>query len=251
MTRILPGIGPLYCREMLSLWVTPLAWLLLFAFLLLQGLSFYLVVDHFSHFADLSIDQGPVQSYFSSFFVPFTILLVCPALTMGVFAEERRTGTIESLLTTPITSPAVVLAKYGAALTTYALLWLPTLLYVVIVRNLGEVDVPVIVSSYAGVLGIGAAFLAVGVLMSALTHSQLAASMLTMVVLFGLFIVGVGERIFDPGPLRMVCSQVSLLSQIDDFSRGIVDSRRLVFDGSLAVLSLFLTVRVVDSWRWG
>lgn len=251
MSGFFSGLWAVYRREMLSLWVTPLAWLLLFVFLLLQGLSFYLVVDHFSHFADRSIDQGPVQSYFSSFFVPFSILLVCPALTMGMFAEERRSGTIESLLTAPVSASAVVLAKFAAVYSTYGLLWLPTLLYVVIVRNLGEVDPAVIASSYAGVLGVGAAYVAVGGLMSSLTRSQLAASMLTTSVLFGLFIVGVGEQVFDPGPLQQLCHHVSMLSQIDDFSRGIVDARRLVFDGSTALLSLFLTCRVVDSWRWG
>lgn len=250
MSAFVNGVWAVYRREMLSLWVTPLAWLLLFVFLSLQGLSFYLVVDHFSHFADLSIDQGPIQSYFSSFFVPFTILLVCPALTMGAFAEERRSGSLESLLTAPISTAAVVLAKYWAVYSTYVLLWSPTLLYVVIVRNLGEVDMGVIASSYAGVIGVGAGFLAVGVLMSALTRSQLAASMLTSSVLFGLFIIGVGEQVFDPGPLRQLCRQVSMLSQIDEFSRGIVDLRRIVFDGSLTALCLFLTTRVVDAWRW-
>jgi ABC-2 type transport system permease protein len=96
---------------MLALWVTPLAWLLLFAFLLLQGISFYIVVDHHAHFASMSIDQGPVQSYFSSLFIPFSLLFVCPALTMGAFAEERRSGTIETLLTAPVSAPSVVFAK--------------------------------------------------------------------------------------------------------------------------------------------
>ena len=110
------GTVAIFKREMLSLWVTPLAWLVAFAFLLLQGISFYLVVDHFTHFASASLDQGPVQRYFGSLFMPLSLLLICPALTMGSLAEERRRGTIEALLTTPATSLAVVLAKYLAAL---------------------------------------------------------------------------------------------------------------------------------------
>jgi len=245
------GFWAVYRREMLSLWVTPLAWLLCFAFLLLQGISFYVVIDHYAHFTSLSIDQGPAQTYFSSFFIPISLLLVCPALTMGIFAEERRSGTIEALLTAPVSGGAVVHAKYAAALSTYSLLWLPTVLYVVIVRNVVEVDWGVVAASYLGVFLVGAAYLAVGVLMSALTRSQLAALMLTTLVLFGLLILGVGERVFDPGFLHDVCAHVSVTSQLEDFSRGVIDVRRLVFDGSLALSCLFFTRRVVDSWRWG
>jgi len=245
------GLLAIYRREMLSLWVTPLAWLLSFVFLLLQGISFYIVVDHFAHFTSLTIDQGPVQGYFSSLFIPLSLLLVCPALTMGSFAEERRSGTIESLLTAPVNAASVVHAKYLAVLSTYALLWLPTLLYVVIVRNVADIDWSVVATSYFGLLAVGSAYLAIGLLMSSLTKSQLGALMLTTLALFGLFILGIGERVFDPGLLQQVCAHVSVLSQIDDFSRGLVDSRRLVFDSSLASLCLFLTRRVVDSWRWG
>jgi len=245
------GLLAVYRREMLSLWVTPLAWLLLFAFLLLQGISFYVVVDHYAHFTSLSIDQGPVQSYFSSLFIPFSLLFVCPALTMGSLSEERRSGTIETLLTAPVSAEAVVFAKYSAALSTYALLWLPTLFYVVIVRNVADVDWRVVLASYMGLLAVGSAYIAIGLLMSAVSKNQMLALMLTVLALFGLFILGVGERVSDPGPLASLCGHVSVLSQLDDFSRGVIDLRRLVFDSSIASLSLFLTQRVVDSWRWG
>lgn len=245
------GLIAVYRREMLSLWVTPLAWVLSFAFLLLQGTSFYIVLDHFAHFTSLSVDQGLIQRYFSSLFIPFSLLLVCPSLTMGSFAEERRSGTVEALLTAPVRTWEVVMAKYLAALSTYVLLWLPTLLYVIIVRDVADVDWPVVLASYGGLFAIGSAYLAIGLLMSALSKSQLLALMLTVLFLFGLFILGVGERVFDPGLLADICGHVSVLSQLEDFSRGVIDLRRLVFDSSVASLCLFLTYRVVDSWRWG
>jgi ABC-2 type transport system permease protein len=239
-------------REMLSLWVTPLAWVILFIFLLLQGASFYQILLHFASFSNVSIDQGPVQAYFGqSLFLVLTLLLVCPALTMRLFAEERKSGTIEALLTAPVTAGEVVLAKYAATLTTFVLMWLPTVLYVVILRTTGDVDYRVVASSYLGVFGIGAGYLAVGTLMSAMTRSQLIAMMLTALVIFGLLIFGIGERIFEPGPLRDLCAHVSVLSQVDELSKGIVDLRRLVFDGTLVAFPLFVTARVVDSWRWG
>jgi ABC-2 type transport system permease protein len=130
-------------------------------------------------------------------------------------------------------------------------MWAPTVLYVVILRRTGHVDWHVVAASYLGVIGVGAGYLAVGTLMSAMTRSQLIAMMLTALVIFGLLIFGIGERIFDPGPLRDLCSHVSVLSQVDELSKGIVDMRRLVFDATLVAWPLFVTIRVVDSWRWG
>ena len=246
------GFAAVYRREMLSLWVTPLAWVLLFAFLLIQGLSFYSIVVHISSMSQLSVDSGPVQAYFGqSIFLLVSLLLLCPALSMRLFAEERRSGTIEALLTAPVTPAGVVAGKYLATLSTYALMWAPTLLYILILRNTGKIDWPVVATSYLGVLGIGAGYLAVGTLMSAVSRSQLMALILTVLVQFGLFILGIGEYIFPPGALHDLSSHVSVLSQMDELSKGVVDLRRLVFDASLVLFPLFLTGRVVDSWRWG
>ena len=164
------GLFAIYRREMLSLWVTPLAWVLLTVFLLLQGAIFYSIITHFASMAEVSVDTGPVQAYFGqeSIFLLMTLLLVCPALSMRVFAEERRSGTIEALLTAPVTAVSVVLGKYAALLTTYALIWLPTLLYVVILRKTGVVDWGVVGASYLGLLGIGASYLSLGTLTSAI-----------------------------------------------------------------------------------
>lgn len=246
------GTLPILRRELTSLWVTPLAWVVTTVFLVLQGGSFYLVVRHLATSPTIGVDAGPVQAYFGqSVFLLLSLLLLCPALTMRAFAEERRSGTIEALLTAPVTPAAVVLGKYLAVLATYALMWSPTVLYVVILRETGTVDWPVVATSYLGLLGIGAGYLALGVLMSALTRSQLVAFLLTVGVEFGLFIFGIGEYVFDPGPLLDVSMHVSVFSQMDELSKGVVDLRRLIFDGSLIVLPLFVTARVVDSWRWG
>jgi ABC-2 type transport system permease protein len=245
------GWWAIYRREMLSLWVTPLAWILLVVFLLLQGGIFYNIVRHFSNLTDLSLDTGPLQAYFGqeSVLVSVTLLLLCPALSMRLFAEERRSGTIEGLLTAPVTPFGAVTGKYLATLSTYSLMWLPTLLYAVLLRDTGSVDWGAVSASYLGLFGIGASYLAIGLLMSTMTKSQLIAMMLTVLIQFGIFVLGIGEYVFDPGPLREVCAHVSLAGQMDDFSKGIIDLRRLVFDVSLALLALFMAVRVVDSWR--
>ena len=245
------GFLAIFRREMLSLWVTPLAWVLLGVFLLLQGGIFYSIIVHFASFSELSVDAGPLGAYFgqSSVLLLMTLLLVCPALSMRTLAEERRSGTIETLLTAPVGSAGVVLGKYAAALLTYALIWLPTLLYVVILRKTGTVDWLVVLSSYLGLFLVGAQYLAIGMFASALSKSQFVALLVTVLVEFGLFVLGIGEYIFDPGLLHDVCAHVSLAGHMEDFSKGIVDTRRLLYDASVAAFCLFLAMRVVDSWR--
>ena len=168
------GLIAIYRREMSSLWVTPLAWVLLTVFLLLQGGIFYSIVAHFASFAELSVDEGPLGAYFgqNSIFLLMTLLLVCPALSMRLLAEERRSGTIEALMTAPVGSVGVVLGKYAASLLTYVTIWVPTVLYVVILRKTGNVDWHVVGVSYLGLFLVGAQYLAIGTLASALTKSE-------------------------------------------------------------------------------
>ncbi len=246
------GFWPVFKRELFSLFVTPTAWVLIVVFLILQGFHFYLMVRHFAQNPELSVDQGPIQAFFGEsmlFYLP--LVLLCPGMTMRLFAEERRSGTIESLMTAPVGSTGIVLGKFAAAFTTYLVMWTPTLLYIVIMRRAGEVDWHVVATSYAGVALIGASYLAIGTLMSAMTESQLVAILLSSLVILGLFVVGIGEFIFDPGIVHDFCSYVSVWGQMSELSQGIVDSRRIAMDLSVVALALFVTVRAVDAWRWG
>jgi ABC-2 type transport system permease protein len=245
------GFVATFRRELFSLFVTPTAWLLIVAFLIIEGFHFYGLVLHYATTIDLSVDQGPVQAFFGEsilFYLP--LVLICPGMTMRLFAEERRSGTIEPLLTAPVQPAGVVLGKYAAVLVTYVIMWAPTLLYIVVLRRTTELDWHVVGTSYLGVMAIGAGYLAVGTLASAMTTSQLVAIVLSAVVILGLFMLGIGEFVFDEGPLHDFAVYVSVWSQMSELAKGIVDTRRIVYDATLIVLPLFLTVRVVDSWRW-
>lgn len=244
----------IYKRELFSFFVTPLAWVLITVFLLVQGMHFFLLVDSFaSAAANVSSDQTPLQAFFGNTVLLYLVLfLLVPPMTMRLFAEERSSGTIETLMTAPVSSVSVVLAKYFAALTTYVAMWLPTTLYLVILRRTGEIDLGVAASAYLGVTLVGASYLALGLLMSAITKSQFLALVLTALVILGLFILGIGEFVTRDGTLMHdVCAHVSVWAHMNDFASGIVDSRRLAFYGSLIVAPLFVTVRAVDAWRWG
>jgi ABC-2 type transport system permease protein len=173
-------------------------------------------------------------------------------MTMRLFAEERRSGTIETLMTAPVSALAVVLSKYLAAVTTYAAMWLPTGLYLVILKQTGDIDWRAAGASYLGVFMIGCGYLAIGLLMSAITKSQFLALVLTALIILVLFIMGIGEFVTREGTtLHDICAHVSVWAHMNDFASGVIDSRRLVFYGSLIVIPLFGCVRAVDMWRWG
>jgi ABC-2 type transport system permease protein len=240
------GFLPIFKRELFAFFVTPLAWVLIVVFLVVQGMHFFLLVDHFAHQTDVAGDETPLTAFFGNTVLLYLVLFVLvPPMTMRLFAEERRSGTI-------VSATAVVLAKYAAVLTTYVAMWLPTVLYLVILGRTGDLDWHAAASAYAGVLMVGAGYLSLGLCASALTRSQFLAMVWTALVLLVLFVLGVGEFVTREGSLMHdVCSHVSVWSHMNDFSSGIVDSRRLVFYGTLVLLPLFITTRAVDAWRWG
>ena len=241
----------IYKRELLSLWLTPLAWVLLTTFLVLQGGVFYSITVHLSQVQGDLGDTGPIQAYFGqqSLLMALTLLLLCPGLTMRSLAEERRTGSIEALLSAPVSSPSIVVGKYLGSLTTYVIIWAPTLLYAATLRGTGTIHLPLLASGYLGVFLVGAAYLALGLLMSAMARSQLVALLLSSSSIFAMFILGIGEYIFESEALRGVCGYISLTSTLEETAQGLIDSRRLVFYSSLTLWALFVTGRVVESWR--
>jgi ABC-2 type transport system permease protein len=244
---------PIFKRELFVFFVTPLAWVLVVAFLLVQGMHFFLLVDHFSNQSEVAGDQTPLSAFFGNTVLLYMVLfMLVPPMTMRSFAEERRSGTIESLMTAPVSSTAVVLAKYAAALSTYVVMWIPTVLYLVILGRTGALDWHAAASAYLGVLLVGAGYLAIGVCASALTRSQFLAMIWTALVLLFLFVLGVGEFVAREGTtMHAVCTHVSVWAHMNDFASGMVDSRRLVFYGTMVVLPLFVATRAVEAWRWG
>jgi ABC-2 type transport system permease protein len=251
MRELLSGSWVICKRELLSLWVTPLAWVLLTAFLLVQGGVFYSIVLHSAAQGAEGAPIGPLQAYFGqqSVLLTMTLLLLCPALTMRTFAEERRSGTIEALLTAPVPSGSLVLGKYAAVLLTYTFIWTPTLLYAALLRGTGTIDVRVLAVSYLGILLVGSSYLALGTLLSACSKSQLVALLTSVFLQFGLFVLGIGEYVLDDGLLRDISAYLSLTTLFEETSRGLVDSRRLVLHLSIGAWALHVTTRVVEAWR--
>ena len=238
-------------REVFAYFVSPIAYVVTVVWLIWCGLQYYLLAGLYAGAPSLSASSNPLSAFFGGsvlFFIP--LLVFAPVLSMRLLAEERHTGTLETLLTAPITTAHVVLGKYLAGLVFWISLWIPTGLYVWITRQFGSVDMGAVAASYLGVIGIGTYYMAIGLAMSALAKNQIVAALLTFMILAGLFAVGLLSFIESFAPYRNAIDYISLWGHMQAFSKGIVDSRFVVFDLSVAALFVYLAWRVLEGRRW-
>ncbi len=238
----------IFKRELAQNFYTPMAYVILVVFLLWNGGTFVLLLQQFASNPQISGSRGPMQLLFGGsilFFLP--MLLFCPALTMRAFAEERRSGTLEALMTAPVRDVEVVLGKYLAALVVYVVLWAPTILYAMVLRKFGPLDWGALGAAYLGTFLLGAALLSLGLLASALARSQITAFILGFAFTSGLFLLGIGKYVFESESQQMFFSYFNQWEHMEEFQVGVVDSRRVVFYLSVVALSLYQTTRVVES----
>jgi ABC-2 type transport system permease protein len=243
------GVLATFQRELRAYFFSPLAYLVAAFFLVINGIVFGIIVGYL---ADPTFPGGrPLDFFFGGTWL-FWLVLICvvPILTMRLLSEERRSGSIEVLMTAPVTETHVVAGKYLAALGFYAFLWLPTVLYAVIVDVYSDIDWRTVGAGYLGILGIGAVFLALGTFASAMTKSQLVAAIVTFALILGFFCVVFLEGLVNGPIAKQVMEYLSVRKQMQDFSMGIVDTRYLVFDLSATVFFLFLTSKGLAARKW-
>jgi ABC-2 type transport system permease protein len=177
------------------------------------------------------------------------LLFFIPMLTMRLFAEEKKSGTIELLLSYPVRDGEVLAGKFLAAAALYAVLLVLTLLYPGLVAYFTRVEWGPILTGYLGLLLTGTTFLAVGLLVSSFTENQIVAGFGTFGVLLAFWIIGWGAE-FAGGNARSVLQYLSITEHMDSFTRGLIDTKDLVYYATAIALSLFLTLRSLDSKRW-
>lgn len=237
-------------REIFSFFVSPIAYVVLTVWLLFFGVVFYVLALVFAQ------QPGAQTNLLTAFFGGTTLfylplLVFAPVITMRLLAEERSSGTIEALLTAPVSEVSVVLGKYLAALAFWMVLWLPTLSYVWLVARTTEnaVDWGAIGATYLGLFLVGMFYMGVGLFMSAAARNQIVAAMLTFLVLGGLFVIGLVGYANVGDEWRAVFEYLGLWTQMAAFAKGIVDTRYVVYDVSIAILAVTLSVRVLQADR--
>ena len=237
-------------RELKAFWYSPIAYVVGALFLVLQGAAFCILLGVMN---DPRVDPAVTMAQFffgGSFFFWFSVLLIVPLLTMRTFSEEKRTGTIEFLLTAPVTDAQVVLSKFLGAWLAYVALWLCTVVLFVLLRCFAAFDWGPVLAGYLGTWLLGAVLTAIGVLTSSLTRNQVIAAVLSFVAIFLLFSIGILE-VFIKGPeARELITYLSLMEHLYSFSKGVLDTRPVVFYVSVTAICLFLTGRVIGNQRW-
>lgn len=235
-------------RELAAYFSSPLAYLVLTAFLFFNGYVFWLITAFLND--PRTQAMAPLRLMFGgTIFFWLFLLFVVPVLTMRLLAEERRSGTLEVLLTSPVSEAQVVIAKFLAALVFYLFLWLPTTVYVWILSTYSEIDLGPVAGGYLGIALLGAMFCAVGLFTSALSKNQIVAAIFAFALLFVLFSVGFLEQLAAAPALRSALSYMNLWDHMEDFSRGLVDTRHVVYSLSLAGLFLFLATKSLEAGK--
>jgi ABC-2 type transport system permease protein len=236
------GVLTVFRRELAGYFATPVAYVFIVIFLVLAGALTFTLGGFFAR------GQADLQPFFS--FVPWLFLFLVPALTMRLWAEERRLGTIELLLTLPIAQWQAVVGKFLAAWAFCGIALALTFPLVITVNVLGNPDNGVIAAGYVGCLLVAGSFLSVGAAISALTKNQVIAFVLAVAACFFLTAAGspvVTEFLSKRIPLMAdIARSISVSERLGGFSRGVVQARDLVFFASLIGFFLFANTVAVD-----
>ncbi len=241
----------LWRREVASLCVSPVAYILTTMFLVVMGVGFWFIASY--RLSSGASVYDVLRGLYGGV-AWFAVLMVIPVLTMRSFAEEKRSGTLESLLTAPVRDGELVLAKFLGLFTVYLLMWLPTLGHIFILNHVNDLKTPVdlgaLGGAYLGIFLVGGFFISIGLFCSSLTRNLIVASISTFAVLALLFLAGFLPESSPIPSVRLITAPFSPVLHMLDFARGVVDTRTVVLYLTSTLFMLAATTRVLESRRW-
>jgi len=258
------GLYAVYRKEMSHYFVSPVAYVVVCIFLVLSGVFFNDILSQvirYSYEAGMqSLQMGggafnvDVPSMVLRGFLGLLgtiILFLTPMLTMGVYSEERKRGTMELLMTSPITDAQIVMGKFLASFTLLVIMLLPTVFYVIFMFGHADPAPPwrMIAGGYLGVLLLGGMLLALGSFLSSLTENQIISAVLIFGISLLLWLLDVFTQ-NGSGKFAQTLQYAAVLQHYDPFVRGVVDTTGLVFFGTWIFFGIFLTMRSIESMRW-
>ena len=257
------GLYAIYRKEMSHYFVSPIAYIVVPIFLILSAAFFNYILGGVMQEAMEQMLQGMQGGMPQNIDVPGVvlraflgvqgsiILFLSPLLAMGVYSEERKRGTMELLLTSPITEGQIVLGKFLASLSLLILMLLPTILSVLFMFAHSDPAPPwrLIAGGYLGIILLGASLLAIGSFLSSLTENQIVSGVLILGISLLFWVMDIFAR-QGTGGLSQALQYLSMSQHYDSFARGVIDTTSLVFFASWIFLGIFLTMRAVESMRW-
>jgi len=230
----------IYRREVQSFFSSPVAYITLVVFLLINAWFFT------STF--FLINESDLRTLFSV--IPIVYIFFAPAITMGLIAKEKNTGTMEFITTLPFTDGEIIIAKYLAALTLLGTALVFTLVHFFTLLVVGNnIDIGALISGYLGLLLVGGAYAAIGTFGSTVTDNQITAFIISFLIIFVLFILD-KILIFMPVFLSSILQYLSIDYHLNNISRGVIDSRNLVYLGSLILFFLLVSIRTLEMRKW-
>jgi len=255
------SVGLIYQRELKSYFSSLTAYVVIIMFLLITGYFFYTLLATFSivsfqaqtdpmlakQYQLLNINETVVRPLFGS--ISIIMLLMTPLLTMRLFAEEKKSGTIELLLTFPINDIDITLGKYLACFTVLMTMLLLTATYPALLIILGDPEIKPILTGYLGLVFMGAAFVALGIFASSLTENQIVSASISFGMLFFFWLISYSVQLVSAG-LGKFLGYLSINTHIDSLSKGVLDSEDIIYYLCFIVMFLFLTLRSLEANRW-
>ena len=256
------NVWAMYRKEMGHYFVSPIAYVFIGLFLILsayffnffltaviqQSLSAEMEGLRYGMTQNIDVPSEVMRAFFG--LLSTLVLFITPILTMGVYSEERKRGTMELLMTSPITETDIVLGKFFASFSLFALMLLPTLSYLVFMYLHSDPMPPwrVLLSGYLGILLLGACLTSLGTFISSLTENQIIAAVLTFAAFLLVWVLDIGRN--STSAVATVLTYLSVVRHYEGFTQGVIDTSSLVYYGSFIFLFVFLTIRSVDSMRW-
>jgi ABC-2 type transport system permease protein len=243
-------------KEVKSYFASPIAYVIIGFFALVFGWFYIVSINFFLMQAmqmgvpgqgQVNINTMAIRPLLQN--VTVVALFVLPLITMRTYAEEKRSGTIELLLTSPLTDLQIIMGKFLGAVALYGLMLAVTLIHMGVLFIYGNPEWKPIATGYLGLLLMGASFISLGLWISSLTRNQIVAGMVTFAVFLLLWTVT--WAVDSAGPtMQKVLTAISITDHFDDFSKGVIALRHIVYYLSFITFGLFLTAKSVDSERW-
>lgn len=245
-------------KELKSYFASPIAYVVIGFFALVFGYFYYALVAFFERQSmqmlglgegqpPMNVNDQVIRPLFTNASV--IILFVLPMITMRTYSEEKRSGTIELLLTSPLTDFQIIMGKFLGAMALYAAMLAVTVIHIGALFAFGSPEWQPIATAYLGLLLLGGCFISVGLLISSLTKNQVVAGMVTFSVFLLLWVVNWMASFTGPTS-QEVLNYLSITGHFEDFTMGVLDTKHLVYYLSFIAFGLFLTARSVDTERW-
>ncbi len=236
-------------RDLKTYFMSITGYVILSIFLLIYGYVFWFLVSIYSS-PQYNLNEPITNFFFGSFYYWFVMLIIPPILTMRSIAEERKTGTLELLITAPVSEMQIIVAKFLSSFIFYAFMWIITLFYFFLISKNMPLEWLNIINGYLGTFLAGSVFISLGILSSTISRNQIVAAIVSFG--FGLLIFSASfvSYLINYASIKPFMEYINIMDNTMKFSQGIFDTRPVIYFISLTIGFLFISVKILDSQRW-